>query len=108
LETLQARESDSSSIAINSVAAPHKILIFEDLPSVRSMLSHMFTSEGFKTICASDGQEGFELAVREPRPRYVKGEWHAVDRVITTNTPAPLNTGGRPHGQRRWQSEAGD
>lgn len=65
LETLQSLVSAPSAIAINSIAAPHKILIVEDHPSVRTMLSHLFTSEGFKTVCAGDGQEGFELAVRE-------------------------------------------
>ena len=42
-----------------------KILVVEDYADCRDMLSVMFQSEGFETLSAADGKEGFELTQAE-------------------------------------------
>ncbi len=42
--------------------AKHTILIIEDEPSLVDVLTYNLTKEGFKTIVATDGQEGLRLA----------------------------------------------
>jgi CheY-like chemotaxis protein len=43
----------------------HKILIVEDNLDSADLLTMMLGMEGYKTLCAGDGQEGFALALQE-------------------------------------------
>jgi len=43
-----------------------KILVIDDEPSIRALLSKMLEREGFSVITAPDGKEGMKRFIREP------------------------------------------
>ncbi len=49
-----------------------KILVIDDEPAIRALLSKILEREGFFVITASDGKEGMKLFIKDP-----------VDLVIT-------------------------
>ncbi|MBK8397160.1 MAG: SpoIIE family protein phosphatase [Leptospiraceae bacterium] len=61
-EFQQTKPSNTNTTKINYKSGLH-ILIVEDNPDLRSYLGSIFTREGFRTSVASDGQEGFEMAI---------------------------------------------
>ncbi|MDA9101072.1 response regulator [Omnitrophica bacterium] len=44
---------------------PKKILIADDDPDLRAILSHYLTKEGYEVLAASNGEEACEVAIRE-------------------------------------------
>lgn len=46
---------------------PPLILVVDDDPQIRTMVSEILEAEGFRTVAADDGERAFELAV-ERRP----------------------------------------
>jgi len=47
-------------------AGPHTILLVEDDPCVRKVLTRMLTAAGFRVITASGGDEALERCSTEP------------------------------------------
>ena len=44
---------------------PHKILIVEDHADAANMLTILLAREGYTTICAQDGRQGLDMAMKE-------------------------------------------
>src|SRR5258705_11870421 len=42
-----------------------KVLCVDDEPSIREILHHVLTEEGYEVLTANDGQEALPIAVRE-------------------------------------------
>jgi len=59
------------SITVQNTACHAAILVIEDDPSIREMLTLLFTSEGYRTAAAADGKQALALARGTIRPDIV-------------------------------------
>ena len=67
-ETCAAPESAAASISavLPGVALRGRVLVVDDMPAVRGVLTRLLTRWGFEVVAGSDGQQGLELTEMHP------------------------------------------
>ena len=80
------------------------ILVVDDLPANRDLLTRRLERSGFRVVSAASGPEALELVRRAPRrPGAARHHDAGDDRARRAEDPAPGALGGRPardHGDR--------